>query len=378
MTIDSTLDDWYDERAAKRKRSYRFMLARDYVAKWSIVEGVRELLQNALDSGDLNCSFEERCDGSSVMTLISGGVTLEPNTLLIGNSSKSTDTTKIGMYGEGYKLAMLVLERSHIGVTFVNGERLWYPEFVHDADMNMEVFTVHENAAEDHPHMRHDFGGKGLCVIVDGLEFEDVEAIKKSCLQLQPEHTLVYETSRGDILPGHAGELYVNGLYVCETTFLYGYDVRPEYLKLERDRQTVSNWQLAELSIKMWNETKEYDLIINMIEQDAPDMNYADIYASAEVKERVYNHFEDKHQGNVIVSSQAEADEIRARVGVPIVFANPVHRSIVASHENYSGRKEQARVKQPKDLIEDWIATYEMEGQQGVGVLLEMAEKWSL
>ena len=51
------------------------------------------------------------------------------------------------------------------------------------------------------------------------------------------------------------GKLYVGGLYICSTNMKYGYDVEPKHINLERDRQTVSNWDLQDITTKIWFDT---------------------------------------------------------------------------------------------------------------------------
>ncbi len=96
-------------------RAYELSLSKQYVSHWGMADGVRELLQNALDS---ESPFEwEFKDGS--LFLHSRYSKLEPRTLLLGQTSKAEDTTAIGSFGEGYKIAMLVLTRAHFRYTWI-------------------------------------------------------------------------------------------------------------------------------------------------------------------------------------------------------------------------------------------------------------------
>ena len=52
-------------------------------------------------------------------------------------------------------------------------------------------------------------------------------------------------TEYGDILtePEYSGKLFVNGLYIeCSGDFSFGYDFKPRYMVLERDRKSCDSW----------------------------------------------------------------------------------------------------------------------------------------
>ena len=91
-----------------------------YVKHWSFWEAVRELIQNKVDQGTGGIYTE-----NNSLIIQTTGALLDVSTLLLGESSKSDDSTKIGCYGEGYKLALLVLNREGYEVTIHNGRDKW-------------------------------------------------------------------------------------------------------------------------------------------------------------------------------------------------------------------------------------------------------------
>ena len=55
------------------------------------------------------------------------------------------------------------------------------------------------------------------------------------------------ETKYGEIIldEAYAGEVYVNGLFVdCNSDLKYGYNFKPKYIRLERDRKTCDTWNV--------------------------------------------------------------------------------------------------------------------------------------
>ena len=79
-----------------------YPISSNYVSAWTVQDATRELLQNAMDSGE----WRVEADGS----LVNKG-TLRPEHFLLGCSEK-TSSDAIGQFGEGLKLALLVLARN--------------------------------------------------------------------------------------------------------------------------------------------------------------------------------------------------------------------------------------------------------------------------
>ena len=95
----------------------------NYVPTWTYLDAVRELFQNALDQEEQNpenvmrWSYDE--DALS-LTISNAHSTLSIASLLLGQTSKADDKSTIGQFGEGYKIATLVLLREGKTITFYN------------------------------------------------------------------------------------------------------------------------------------------------------------------------------------------------------------------------------------------------------------------
>ena len=88
-------------------KKYELSLSRNYVSSWGIEEAIRELLQNAKDSNGEDVIDIDKSSGT--ITITNKNTSIPSSTLLLGNTSKGDDLDKIGQFGEGYKLALLVL-----------------------------------------------------------------------------------------------------------------------------------------------------------------------------------------------------------------------------------------------------------------------------
>ena len=125
------------------RRSYELPLAKTYVRHWGMAEAVRELLQNAIDS---ESAFEWEF-GDDTLHIRSRHSRLQASTLLLGQTSKADSTDTIGSFGEGYKIALLVLTRCGYPVTVHNGDRTWRPSFRMSRQFEAKVLCIDDEPA---------------------------------------------------------------------------------------------------------------------------------------------------------------------------------------------------------------------------------------
>jgi len=324
-------------------KSYELSLSKNYVNHWGMVEGVRELLQNAIDS---DSPFEWELDDGK-LSLHSRFSKLEPRTLLLGSSSKTDDPDSIGNFGEGYKIAMLVLTRLGYDMKIYNGRNTWVPEFRFNRKYESDMLYVVSSSAS--------VINEGVTFEVSGLSDFDIDQIKDMCLHLQDDIGEIKQTNYGRILINKPGHLYVGGLFICKTELKYGYDIDPKHITLERDRQTVSNWDLQMLTTKMWFETKDMDLVVSLIEANLDDVGYADWGTPDVVKDACYRHFRAQHPEEVIAKDHAELESLIER-GMKVYVSSGYYGKIIKNTSAY-----RADVKDYKlnisisQEMEDWF-----------------------
>lgn len=318
-------------------RSYELPLARNYVRHWGMAEAVREIIQNAIDS---DSPFEYEFAGDT-LTVRSRHATLPVSTLLLGATSKEGAVDKIGSFGEGYKIALLVLTRAGYPVRVLNGDRVWTPSFQHSRQFDSEVLCIDDLPAPAR--------NEGLAFEVSALSPDDIAQVRASCLQMQTDLGEVITTSYGRILRERPGQLYVGGLFVCKTALKFGYDVNPEHLSLERDRQTVSTFDLQWLTKNMWFDTERWDEIAQLIGDQVKDLEYAEHGAPELVKEACYRAFRAKHPGAVVARNQDELESL-VKSGMTQVVVSPAYAPLVQAADSY--RAEVVIVVQrPADIL---------------------------
>jgi hypothetical protein len=373
------------ERISKAKdailgKTYELSLVKGYVSRWGMVEAVRELIQNALDSeSPFAYEFIPEEGGTFALRLGSEFTTLTPQTLLLGATSKAENPDAIGSFGEGYKIALLVLTRLGYDVDVLNGDLLWKPRFRFSRTFGDELLVIDESVAPDRSN-------KGLTFLVRGLSEADALAVRMSCLKMQSELGEVRRTELGDIMFDHPGKLYVGSLYVCETKLHFGYNFLPSKMRLERDRKTVDEWDMKWNVLQMWYATKDWERIGKMIFDQVPDVDYAEYNAPEIVREAVYAQFRKNHPGAILASSPQDLKEKIEKGMTKTVYVGGVVYATASKAPSYE--RDYPRLEAvgapPPAVMRKWLSDNRSEMRRksiiAFKALIERAEndKWRL
>jgi hypothetical protein len=293
-------------------QKFEITVSPDYVAKWTIVDAVRELLQNAIDAETtghlMRVEYNEK---SEELTVHSVGAKLDISSLLLGTTSKANDAKSIGQFGEGYKIATLVLLRNNKTVVFSNGlaKETWRPRFIKSRRFGCNVlgFFIEKWSPFSAPVNE-------LIVSVQGITNQEYfEQIVPSALMLRKDWSAVERTSLGDII-NVPGAVFVNGLYVRgHEPYKYGYNFKPQYLQLDRDRKLISDFDLEWLASKMWAASSDHDTVIKLISENSADTKYLvnNMYGKIELSNQAWQEFILKYGANAIpVTTQEELEKL--------------------------------------------------------------------
>lgn len=260
-------------------------LAPTYLPTWTIVDAVRELFQNALDQETANPDnymSVEYDEDAQKLAISNAESALTIQSLLLGVTTKADEPNAIGQFGEGYKIATLVLLREGKNVTFYNygAKEIWHPRFVKSKRFGTDILTffIDKVAVWDK------VPNASLTIVVDGITPDEYhDQIVPSNLHLMPNYTVSYEhPDHGRIigLMAEKQEVFVNGLKVCSIPgFTYSYDLKPSVVPLDRDRHKVANFDLLWETGKFWadianSDSSSWDTIVDMIILNEPDISY--------------------------------------------------------------------------------------------------------
>jgi hypothetical protein len=206
-----------------------------YVSNWGVWEAIREVLQNVIDNNRNEHIFNYDAP-KQILTIGNKDTVLEKQTLLLGNSTKRDDKSKIGKYGEGYKLALLILARLGKRVVITNGSEIWHPKIINSRKYNSELLVIDIERVKSK--------GKQLEFKIHNISKQEFEEVMNKVLIYSDEINKI-DTPYGEILidDKYRRQIYVEGLYVrtmteCEN-MRYGYNIKAKYLELDRDRMRV-------------------------------------------------------------------------------------------------------------------------------------------
>lgn len=255
-----------------------------YVKDWTYVQAVREIFQNALDQEKVNPDNLMSYSFTDEKFIISSRESkLDRSSLLFGSTTKSDDRNLTGQFGEGYKLALLVLCREGYRVTINNyaANERWVPKIIKSKRFNSDLLVIDiEKWRFTSPP------GNNLSFVIEGLTWAEFADIEESCLFMQKDiniPTKRYETRYGMILadPKHKGKVFVDGLFICNSNadeIGYGYNFKPQYIKLDRDRSLVGSFDLQWATSRMWVDCQYKDITAKLIVAGAPDVKFIDSF----------------------------------------------------------------------------------------------------
>lgn len=336
---------------------YELSLAKDYVPNWTVVDAVRELFQNALDQQTVDNSntmfFNYEND---ILTIGNKSSVLSTKSLLLGSSTKANDLATIGQFGEGYKVAMLVLARLGKQVKIYNyGNReVWLPKLTKSRRYGAEILTFEVDKKASWERVPDN----NLTIEITGVSKDEYDSIIESNLHLQHGYTAL-ETPVGRALMDeqHKGKVYVNGLFVCNyQPYTHGYDFKPAYLKLDRDRKMASPFDLVWMSSKIWAHLQGYELQ-KLIKAGAADVAYL---TSQEHEKPLSGAYEYAHTSfvkeygdkAVPVTTQEELKAVPA--GYTPVVVPQVHKEAITKSSEYVAPQKPA-IKPLDVKLEDWL-----------------------
>ena len=303
----------------------------EYLPKWKTWEGLREVIQNALDEEVQNSNKAKVFydDATSTVTVKNKGATLDPRAFLFGHTTKAGDSRTIGEYGEGLKLGVLALVREGYEVSLTVGPDVWKARFLNSRKYQAKIlaFDIDKNISPSN---------EDVTVEIKGVpEGEYYSAIKKFLLFHPGEVRRIGNGGyHGYLLPESTfrGKVFVKGVWVQDMEGLeFGYDFG-RGVDLNRDRNLVSNFDLSWAASRIIDEALHMtdcprDILVrvyNLLErEEAIETNSLSGNLSMESKEKLANLFRERHGEKAVPvrdrngMAQAEFHGARAVITTP-------------------------------------------------------------
>lgn len=263
-------------------------ISKNYVSSWGFWEAMREILQNAIDENtlghELNISIKDEMNSKKSIQIFNKNAYLPVESLVLGNSTKSDDDETIGKYGEGYKLALVVLLRLGYEVFIGVGRDLWVPTFSKSTTLNCEVLKIKvlKNVNKMAPN--------GTTFYIGGLSISDINILSTNCLQFGAINHKVpkkmIDTDYGKLLldDNYKGKFYVEGLFIQDdNNFKYGYSFDSYQVDLDRDRRAINYYDLLQLTTNsLLSQTEDFTIVETAIVHKEKDVKeLTDFYTEA-------------------------------------------------------------------------------------------------
>jgi hypothetical protein len=339
-------------------KTYELPIAREYVHNWGVEDAVREIMQNAVDSQTdghpLSVSYS-----NGTLAISNLGCSLDISSLVLGNGTKHDTTKYIGNYGEGFKLAIIVLLRNSIGVSIFTQRQAWTPQFRQSTKFKVE--TLHIDVTTT------DVNNAFILFELTGIDQDLFDKLRENSLAMSKAMGYsigeVIETEYGNILlePRYKGKMFVNGLYVeTDSSFQYGYDFKPEFLHLDRDRRAISYYKMRELTAKAMTSQPNVRLVHTAIQKSYTDVrdtidymdNISKEFKVNFAKEFITSHNLDEDtfvgtEKEVLVSTSPKKFKTQSRVLAELVNAgqgNEVEYAKIKKQVNELSKQEEAEV----------------------------------
>ena len=222
--------------AERKLKKLPYPMTMDYVPEWGEWEIIRELTSNAKDTGADYKVYRE----DNNLIIEDNGNGLKIRQLLFGVSEKEGVDNAIGQFGEGLKLAMLVLTRMGNVCEVFSGD-LYITndsEMLEDADR--EIFVLKYCKTEEI--------FAGTKVVIHDWESGDYQ---EQFIHSDDEKIIVQiKNSKNSILTSGSG-LFVKGVFTQDLPYHeFGYDV--EDANMNRDRSTVGDYEINARIANIW------------------------------------------------------------------------------------------------------------------------------
>lgn len=324
-----------------------------YLPAWGAYEGLRELIQNGKDAQtEFDATFEVRYRKDTATLVIENeGCTLPHEALLFGHTTKESRGDLIGKFGEGLKLACLVLVRAGHAIKIRSGSEVWVPKIERSEKFDADVLVFYVEKGRE-PKNR-------VQVEIANLSEDDWKTMEDHFLFLGKRNKDDFvKTGSGTLILGerYKHRVYVKGIFVQNSADLsFGYDLADA--EVDRDRKMVETFDLNYRTAQIWRAAMATrpDLIANFItllegeSKDVEGVNeYNTPYLPEEVKQAVADHFVARHGDKALpVSTLADSQDVAHLGKHGIVCPKPLRNVL----EQKLGTVDQNKSKLSKEVV---------------------------
>lgn len=324
-------------------KNYEITISPNYVSNWGINEAIREILQNAIDA-DKNGYKKSIYYSGDTLYINNEGISLSAKDLILGCSSKSDQDGMIGKYGEGFKLALVVLLRKGMNVYVDNNDKLWSPSFKVSEQFGTQVLNIEESG---------DGRREGLTFVISPVDQQLYNSLLNYFPCIDESFGNVVNCDNGQILldKQFKGKMYVEGLYIqTDDNFQYGYNFNSDVVELDRDRKAINYYELRALTAQSIVTAEECNKeIFDAITKSCVDVrDIEEVIDEAsesfleEYREKFYE--ENELEENTLVATESVMKQLEQMdIDVPVVKGTEIQSYLIAKANDKLGIIEEAK-----------------------------------
>lgn len=248
-----------------------YNISKNYLSHWNTQDALREVMQNFIDYG----KYEVNC--GDVITVSNTYEPIDLSFMSVGMSLKNNEKA-IGKYGEGLKMALMILTREgYESYVKTNGYKITpcFRDTIVGETFSVSVEECNTNGFEFFANLDNEF-------------FKDYYENKI----IKEEDILFNFPPYGSIVSKNKGDVFCGGLFVSNVEGLSkAYDFNTNMLKLDRDRQTPKVFDVN------WNASA-----INSAQGkiEAKDLSYSDNQYVSKIPDETIKEFTPKAIGDEV------------------------------------------------------------------------------
>lgn len=211
-----------------------------YCKNWTINDAIREILSNALDTGtEVRVSHD-----NGIARIADSGIGIAKKDFVFGGSKKGD--LQIGQFGEGMKIATLVLARNSRAVKIDTVGYTYEAMLEESAEFETTLFAIRFKKNQK----------KSGTAISFECSTEELKEAKGLFLAFQKKEKLA-ENKFLDVFKDEPGKIFVNGLYTTTIESIFSYNVKDKALVNTRDRNAVDTIKLGNLIAELLENTEK-------------------------------------------------------------------------------------------------------------------------
>jgi len=282
-----------------------------YRSQWGLWEAIREILQNCLDEVESLPDITVNDNGDLVIRDYGNGCSIR-QFLVLGVSEKSSDD-KRGKYGEGVKIALMIMKR--LGYDVLIKSRDWICKLELEEFEGEPVITYYykENGSPI----------TGVEITISGLSKTQVTKLMTGKIVSDEINTIVNDPVYGKMMTNkeYINKIYNKRIFVSDAhkPTKYGYDFY--HLTLNTDRNYADPWslgfQLGNIIQSITDKETIKDILKrawkrDTLESEAKNMNLNGCF---------YDAFKELYGNDAVISTVSDdRSQVNYRGGKLVVF----------------------------------------------------------